>query len=66
MSSKHTLTDAGNDLRTAEGRLAEYESIYASMEGGSMTPTEAKTRLALIGKIEETMNAEESNRMMGL
>lgn len=59
-------TAAGNELRTAEGRIAEYEAIYASLASGEMSPTEAKTRMAIIGKIEETMNAEESNRMMGL
>lgn len=65
MSRKPTTTDAGNDLRTAEGRLAEYEAIYESMEQGTMTPTEAKTRMAIISKIEENINTQESNKMMG-
>lgn len=62
----NNITPSGNDLRTMEGRRAEYEAIYAALAAGDMSPTEAKTRMAIIGKIEEAANIEQANAMMGL
>ena len=65
-STEVLKTAAGNNLRTSEGRIAEYEEIYSRLEIDDISSTEAKTRMALIEKIQEAMNTQEADKMMGM
>lgn len=65
-NTENLITDAGNDLRTSEGRIAEYEEIYSLLEQQDISSAEAKTRMALIEKIQEAMNTQEADKMMGM